>query len=507
MLGRLRSFWDEPGPAGAPGRVWRDWALAGGFLLAVVVEVLVRSDLPFRWYAGAVAVAVIPTLLIRRTRPLLATGCAFGLCGLAPFAIGRDLGLNSFVFILFVGYALTRWGSGRQAVLGAAIITAKLLVAWLFGHSGPNDTLSGFGILFAVTALGAAVRYRARARHRELDQVKLLERERLARDLHDTVAHHVSAMIIRAQAGLATAPFNPDAATDALRVIEAEATRALTEMRSIVRVLRTDEPADRAPTPGLSDLHRLADPPHAAPPHATPGSPLDSASRAAPGWSLDSASRAAPGWSLDSASRAAPGWSLDSASRAAPHPPLDPVPRAAPHPSFDRPPHLGPLTSADACARSGSQTSANSSAHFDLSDVADLANLQGLADAPTGPDSPPVVVTHRPGPSVAVDITGDVDDLPAPIGTTLFRLAQESVTNARRHARNATRILVSVEADAAEVRLRVTDDGDPATTRPSAASGFGLIGMTERAGLVGGTCTAGPGPVQGWTVTAVLPRA
>ena len=57
----------------------------------------------------------------------------------------------------------------------------------------------------------------------------------LARDLHDTVAHHVSAIAIRAQAGLAVAESNPDAATDALRVIEAEASTTLAEMRSMVR--------------------------------------------------------------------------------------------------------------------------------------------------------------------------------------------------------------------------------------------------------------------------------
>jgi signal transduction histidine kinase len=51
---------------------------------------------------------------------------------------------------------------------------------------------------------------------RELDRVKLLERERLARDLRDTVAHHVSAIAIRAQAGLATSAARPGAAVEAL---------------------------------------------------------------------------------------------------------------------------------------------------------------------------------------------------------------------------------------------------------------------------------------------------
>ena len=91
-----------------------------------------------------------------------------------------------------------------------------------------------------------------------LEQVKLLERERLARDLHDTVAHHVSAMAIRAQAGLATMATQPDAAGEALRVIEAEASLALAEMRTMVRVLRRDVPADLAPSPVIADIERLA---------------------------------------------------------------------------------------------------------------------------------------------------------------------------------------------------------------------------------------------------------
>lgn len=374
MPGLLRSVWDEPSPADPPQRVWRDWVLVGGFALAVVVEVLARPDLPWRCYAGGVALAVLPTLLWRRTRPLLCVAVAFGVCGLAPLVSGRDLGLGSFVFVLVLAYALFRWGSGRQVVPGAGIIVAKLLFSAAMGYNGLGDTLGGFAILFAVMALGAALRYRARARQRELDQAKLLERERLARDLHDTVAHHVSAMVIRAQAGLATAPANPDAATDALRVIEAEASRALAEMRGIVRVLRTDGSAQLTPTPGVADL-------------------------------------------------------------------------------------------------------------------------PGLAGG------------HRGGPAVDVRISGDVGDLPASIGTAIYRLAQESVTNARRHARNATRIEVDVVADASTVRLRVTDDGEAAPARAASSGGYGLIGMAERAALVGGTCEAGPGPVRGWTVTAVLPRS
>ena len=59
-----------------------------------------------------------------------------------------------------------------------------------------------------------------------------------------------------------------------------------------------------------------------------------------------------------------------------------------------------------------------------------------------------------------MEIAGDLDDLPPSVGTAIYRLAQESVTNARRHARHATRIEVRVAADDTSVRLRVSDDGD-----------------------------------------------
>jgi signal transduction histidine kinase len=112
----------------------------------------------------------------------------------------------------------------------------------------------------------------------------------------------------------------------------------------------------------------------------------------------------------------------------------------------------------------------------------------------------------RTGPAVEVEILGDVDAVPPSVGTAIYRLAQESVTNARRHARHATRVEVRVAVDDTSVRLHVSDDGDTSQVRPASSPGFGLVGMMERAGLLGGTCEAGPGPDRGWTVTAVLPR-
>ncbi|MEV4580801.1 histidine kinase [Nonomuraea jabiensis] len=371
----FRSLWNEPRPPDPPLRVWRDWALVGVLVPLAVLEGVVRPDLPWRAVSVTVTVGLVFTLLWRRTRPLLMLAIPFVTTMLAPLVTGGHRAETyTMAFLLIIVYALFRWGSGREMVLGFGIMLLSVGVSASFYDLAPADAVGAFAVIFSAVALGAAFRYRARARMRELDQVKLLEREQLARDLHDIVAHHVSAMAIRAQAGLATAPSKPEAAIDALRVIEAEASRTLAEMRAMVRVLRRDEPAELAPGRRITDLEELA----------------------------------------------------------------------------------------------------------------------GRA---------------RLGPSVEVEMLGDLDGLPPAVDAAIYRIAQESVTNARRHARHATRIQIRVAADDTSVRLRVSDDGE--TSAASPMPGYGLLGMIERAGLLGGTCEAGPDPGRdrGWTVTAVLPRA
>jgi signal transduction histidine kinase len=121
-----------------------------------------------------------------------------------------------------------------------------------------------------------------------------------------------------------------------------------------------------------------------------------------------------------------------------------------------------------------------------------IADLNHLA---TGPGD---------SPSVNIDIVGDLSDVQASVESTLYRLAQESVTNAVRHAREATRVDVRVADLGQEVELVVDDDGEPNHTQSD--TGFGLIGMEERAKLLGGTFSSGPKPGRGWQVRALLPK-
>jgi len=367
----VRSVLAEPRAPDPPGRMWHDWVLVGALLISAVAESIFRTDLPWRPLATAVALLVIPALLIRRSHPLLATAIGFGGAMVLhiPMFVDDvvDVGLNTMVCVVLLPYALYRWASGPEALIGTAIVAVPAAIG-LAATKTVGDMVAGAAFLAAAFAAGAAMRYRAVARAREVQQVRTLERGELARELHDTVAHHVSAIAIQAQAGRAVAAADPAAAVEALAVIEAEASRTLYEMRAIVRVLRDGAAVDFAPQRGIGDLDRLT----------------------------------------------------------------------------------------------------------------------------------------RMSPLVQVHCVGDLDDLPQPVEVAVYRICQESVTNAIRHAVGATTLSVRVRGHAGVVELRVHDDGEPA--RPATPGGYGLLGMAERAKLLGGAFEAGPDPAGGWTVGATLPH-
>ncbi|WP_169945991.1 sensor histidine kinase [Microbispora sp. H11081] len=98
-----------------------------------------------------------------------------------------------------------------------------------------------------------------RAREADTRAARAEERSRIARELHDVVAHHVSVMTVQAAAARKMLDTKPDVARDALTAIEEMGRTAMKEMRSIVGVLRTDGPAERGPQPGMRDLPALVE--------------------------------------------------------------------------------------------------------------------------------------------------------------------------------------------------------------------------------------------------------
>ena len=340
-----------------------------------VLEVVLRHGLAPRPLLLLAALAVIGPLLWRRTHPLAAVAVSFGtltIVDLLRILTGSQGALlNSMSAALILAYALFRWGSGREAASGLGVILLWLAITNVADTTSLADSVAAYGFFLFAAALGAAIRYRAKIRIRDIDQAKAREREQLARELHDTVAHHVSGIAIQAQAGRAIAVSHPERAVEALAIIEDAATRTLTELRAIVGVLRASQGTEFAPQPGVAEVEQLA---------------------------------------------------TDGQTR----------------------------------------------------------------------------------PCVKVTLIGEFDDVSPAVGAAIYRLAQESITNARRHARHATQVTVAVAGDADQVRLTIEDDGSDAGGRGPA--GYGLVGMQERASLLGGTFHAGPAAERGWRVEAVLPR-
>ena len=238
----LRSLWAEPRPTDAPARTPRDPALVAALVGWTVVEAVLRDDMAPLPLLLVAALAVVAPLPWRRTHPLVAVAVAFGTVAVVDVVrilAGSEGVLPSSVSAtLVLAYALFRWGSGREAAGGLGVILLWLAITFVADPSSVAETVGGYAFFLFAAALGAAIRYRAKIRVRDIDQAKAREREQLARELHDTVAHHVSGIAIQAQAGRAVAATHPERAVEALAVIEDAATRTLTELRAIVGVLR-----------------------------------------------------------------------------------------------------------------------------------------------------------------------------------------------------------------------------------------------------------------------------
>ena len=226
--------------------------------------------------AGVVVVLVVAAvLLVRRTHPL-APVAAFGLgWGATALSVG--------MFILFYGqavplavavFSVARWGTPRSRLVGTLAAVACLIGVDVFtpGEREPAELVFLWGVLLLVWLAGFGLqRYEVRtaaANRRAVEaevtaataamQAVVDERTRIARELHDIVAHAVSSMVVQAGAAEQVALDDPRAAQQALASIRAYGADALVEMRRLVGILRDDnDSASLSPQPGLGSLGDL----------------------------------------------------------------------------------------------------------------------------------------------------------------------------------------------------------------------------------------------------------
>ena len=356
-------------------------ALALALGLGAIVETFLYAAHPGDRASGLIAnlLATLPLVFWRTRLPWVAGVVTFA----SLVAVGSEptlLTLSGITAQLIVVYLMANRYRRRWSVLLAAPFLAAA-VGW-----SDEDSLAGVMLLVLVVAaqvLGDSRRQRSQAiaerdatRHAmaetQRDQVIMEERARIARELHDVVAHHVSVIAVQAETARLTTPDMPDEGKERLAAIGQTARDSLTELRRLLGVLRADgsSEAARSPQPGLG---RLAD-------------------------------------------------LIDSARTA--------------------------------------------------------------------------------GTPVRLTLEGDVTPLAPGVDLTAYRIVQEALTNARRHAPGAS-VDVTLGYEENALRLRVSDDGPG----PPAAdtSGHGLLGMQERAAMVGGRLTTGPGDGGGFVVEAELP--
>ncbi|MEU8473363.1 sensor histidine kinase [Streptomyces sp. NPDC029006] len=328
-------------------------------------------------------------LLVRRRFPLSVMTVSLVLVALLNLTVpvGQHFGAALAVALYSAARTGRPWATG---VLTVGAIGVTLLAPGLPAPPGFLDVTSACLAACLVAAAGLTVnrwQQQTEANRRLLaDRAVAEERRRIARELHDVVAHRITTMQLMAGGARANLDHDPGVVHDALVTLEESGRLALREMRQLLDVLRAheDTTADRhgapeAPQPGPADLDRL------------------------------------------------------------------------------------------------------------------------------------VKESQQAGQPAELTVDGDSGRLPQVVGLTVYRIVQEALTNARKHAGPNVPVQVRLTCLPEGVRVSVTDqgatDGTPYAPTPGARSGtgYGLMGMRERVALHGGTFEAGLLPGAGFRVAASLP--
>jgi signal transduction histidine kinase len=246
-----------------------DELLAGAITALVLVEIVLLDEsvaARVAYAAGAVAVGVVAA---RRVRvPLLFLGLLVAVTSVAAAVPAlRDTEIVAVgLFILLGVYTAAAHTSERRAAIAGALAVG-LYIADLAMDAIYLEGIIFYALLWgAPWAAGRAVR-RRRLSDRRAEQEKaraqaaiLEERARIARELHDVVAHAISVIVLQARGGRRVLDAEPADARDAFATIERTGQQALEEMRRLLGMLRaTDEQLELAPQPTLKELDRLVE--------------------------------------------------------------------------------------------------------------------------------------------------------------------------------------------------------------------------------------------------------
>jgi signal transduction histidine kinase len=266
-------------------RLYGDWALAIGLAALLQIEVWTidpshpPGDVGGDVYssgerAAAAAAGLLLTVSLgwRRRAPLLVLAVGIATSVVATAVPLLDAATTPAVALVVAAYSVGAHANGLRAVIGVAGVGA-LIAANAAADFSAGNVLFIAMILGGAWLAGRAMQYR-RERERALERLTVdLEREReekaraavaeervrIARELHDVVAHAISVIVLQARGGRRSLAADPEETREALDTIEATGSAALAEMRRLLGMLRTDdEEIALAPQPSLRYLDALA---------------------------------------------------------------------------------------------------------------------------------------------------------------------------------------------------------------------------------------------------------
>ncbi len=377
IINSIKKLWTLPKQTIKPYvSIW-DKILFLGLIILAIIEISLRADSLLQPYESILVFIYLPALLFRKRFPFWAFFIPIQISliiELITLSLGINYeGLYTEAFMLILFYSLFRYGSGKSIFIGMLLLEVMIGINMYLDDVTTEELIAGTIIVWFPPLIAISMRIHAASQERQIEQVKTQEREMLARELHDTVAHHMSAVAVQAQAGLVVAKQNPAASVEALENIQEAATKSLLELRTMVKTLR--QYADQAELCPQSTLNNIDD-------------------------------------------------------------------------------------------------------------------LKAIMPSDT---------------KFALSVDPKLMSLPSSLQSAIYRISQESITNAVRHAQQLSSVSVEILQQQKQVRLMILDDGKTKTESSRNQVGFGLIGMSERASLLGGSFRAGPTAPNGWLVEATFP--
>ncbi|PWR16872.1 two-component sensor histidine kinase [Micromonospora sicca] len=384
-----------------------DVAVSGLVVLFAVAGVVTQ---PGGWKATLVGCAMAVALLFRRSHPTPVAVVVGALALTQVIAGWGPLGYD--IAVLIALYSVVKYADRlRDGILAGAAAAVGVVLAALQVR-GPAAWWASaiyFGLITgAVWLVGLNVRTRRlyvltleeraatleREREAESRAAVAEERTRIARELHDVVAHSMAVMIVQADGARFTIDRDPATAREAVKVVADTGRQALEEMRRLVGVLREPSRPEPVAAPGMAG-------------EADGG-----------------------------------GWSAEPAHR--------------------RP------------------------ALVELPELLDRFRAAGLR--------------------IAWTVTGEPVALPPGLELTVYRVVQEALTNALKHAGVGASVELDLGYSDDAVLVRAVDDGrGRPLVQPAPSGGHGLVGMRERVSVYDGSLTAGPRLAGGWRVEVRLP--